>query len=317
MHVVIYLPPNFYSAVGAAIAETLQAINDISGTAVFTFEFVSHIKNPSSKSGIIFPAKKKPAGKIDILILLSGINPEIQRLRNVLETESQLAAPLVKSAVEQEAIIAATCGASLLLASLGILDGKRATLSWWVQKEAVRLFPNVIWEPAKMVIRQGNVYTSGAVYAGIDLLSVLLIDLGFGNEEKQVRKLMAIPTIREFQSPYETILADIYLTPFEEQLRQVMEQEGLENLSVDVIGNRLSMSSRTLNRKFTDELLISPGKWLQHKRLEVARKLLEETLLNISEICYRVGYQDQASFSRLFLKTTGMTPGEFRRQAAA
>ncbi|MES1249649.1 MAG: helix-turn-helix domain-containing protein [Chitinophaga rupis] len=317
MRVVIYLPPNFYSAVASSIVETLQTVNDISGSQTFTTEFVSQASNPTSRSGILFPAKRRPSGKIDLLILLSGINPETKQLPEILQLEKKFVAPLVKKAVQQDAIIAGTCGASLLLASLGLLDGKRSTIAWWAQQEAIRLFPKVRWEPSKMVIRQGRIYTSGAVYAGIDLLSALLVDLGLAKEEKIVRKLLAIPSLREFQTPYEMILAEIPLTPFEEKLSRIISDVGLENLTIERVGQRLSMTYRTLSRKFTSELFTSPGKWLQNRRLDAAKKLLEETALSVSEICYHVGYQDLASFSRLFLKTTGMTPGEFRRQAAA
>jgi transcriptional regulator GlxA family with amidase domain len=66
--------------------------------------------------------------------------------------------------------------------------------------------------------------------------------------------------------------------------------------------------------RFVHELQTTPGRWIQEKRIETARALLERTRLSISEVCYRIGYQDVASFSRLFSNTTGMAPGEFRRQ---
>jgi AraC-like DNA-binding protein len=62
------------------------------------------------------------------------------------------------------------------------------------------------------------------------------------------------------------------------------------------------------------EFRTSPGKWIQEKRLATARTLLQVTKLSVSEVYYRVGYQDLASFGRLFAKTTGMPPGEFRKQ---
>jgi AraC-like DNA-binding protein len=88
----------------------------------------------------------------------------------------------------------------------------------------------------------------------------------------------------------------------------------LPRFDLQFLAQRLGMSSRTLSRRFFAEFRTSPGKWIQEKRLATARTLLEVTKLNVSEVCYRVGYQDLASFSRLFAKTTGMPPGEFRKQ---
>lgn len=314
MNIVVYLPPNFYSAIASSIAETLQAVNEIHGSNIFVTSFVS--KNKAvSRSGIIFPAKKQFLGKIDVLIILSGISLETKYIAAIIEKESRFAGFLVSQAVEHGAIIAGTCGASLLLAHLGMLNGKRATVAWWVKKEAMRLYPKVKWDSSRMVIYEDGIYTSGAVYAGIDLLSVLLVDLGFGKEEKQVSQLMAIPSIREFQTPYEMIIAEINPPPFEEKLNKIIQETGLVKLTIEVICSNLAMSYRTLSRKFISELFISPGKWLQHQRLEAAKLLLKETQWSIGEICYQVGYLDLPSFSRLFLKKTGLTPNEFRRQA--
>jgi transcriptional regulator GlxA family with amidase domain len=82
-----------------------------------------------------------------------------------------------------------------------------------------------------------------------------------------------------------------------------------------LLADELGLSARTLSRRFHDTLNISPGRWIQEKRLQKAKALLEKTRLSVSEICFQVGYEDVASFSRLFSKSTGMAPGEFRRQA--
>jgi transcriptional regulator GlxA family with amidase domain len=314
MHVVIYLPSAFYSAIASTVVETLQAVNEVRGSKLFSFEFVAKRARAISKSGISFPARTWPSKRIDILILLAGLRPMIIQTVRMLERESEYTTPLIRLAQEQQAVIATTCGAAYLLAASGLLDGKRATISWWLKKEAARKFPKVRWEPSRLIVRQGRIYTCGAAFCGLELITTLLIDLGLKSEERQVRKLMVLPPSRQLQSPYEFSLPEIS-DPFERKLGE-LARHNLQRLDLGFLARQLAMSERTLARRFLAELQTTPGKWIQAKRLESARTLLETTKLSISEICYRVGYEDLASFSRLFAKTTGMPPGEFRRELA-
>lgn|GEM_PF-2395845 len=312
--VVIYLPSNFYSAIASSIAEIFQAVNELAGSDIFEIIFIAE-KKATSRSGIVFPVNKKIPKRIDILILLSGLTPEIQLAAEIIEKESKFVSSFIYSAKKQGAIIAGTCGASLVMAHLGLLNGKRATVAWWMKDEALLLYPEVKWEIARMVVQENGIYTSGAVYAGIDLVSVLLIDLGFIKEEKLVRQIMAIPVVREYQTPYETVIARLDLSPFEQQLNKIINETGLTKLTIANICSNLAMTYRSVFRKFKKELSTSPGIWIQDQRLGAAKLLLQETQLSIGEICYQVGYLDQPSFSRLFLKKTGLNPTEFRRQA--
>jgi transcriptional regulator GlxA family with amidase domain len=312
MHVVVYLSSGFYAAIAATIIETLQAVNSVSGIKTFSFEFVAKQSRAVSKSGIRFKANTEPSKKIDVLILLAGAEAEAAQTIDLLDRETKHVLPLIHQAQRQGSLIAATCGASYFLAGSGILDGKRSTISWWLKKEASRRFPAVRWEPSRMIIRQGRVYTTGAGFSGLELITTLLLDLGLSKEERQVRKIMVLPPSRQFQSPYEDSFP-VAVDPFEKQLNH-LSRENIRELDLQFLASRLGVSSRTLSRKFINELQTTPGKWIQNKRLEMARTLLETTRLTVSEICYRIGYQDVASFSRLFAKSTGMPPADFRRQ---
>jgi transcriptional regulator GlxA family with amidase domain len=312
MHVVIYLPTAFYSAIASTIVETLQAVNEVSRSSTFSYEFVAQQRRPVSRSGIVFPAKTRPSRKIDVLILLAGMRSETSRTLRLLEEETVQVTPLIKRAQRQNAIIATTCGAAYMLAGSGLLNGKRSTISWWLKKEAATRFPQVRWEPSRLIVRQGRLYTSGAAFSGLELITTLLVDLGFKKEERQIRKLMVLPPARQFQTPYEMPIPEP-VDGFERKLNAI-SKENLRYLDLPFLAQRLGMSSRTLSRRFLNEFETSPGKWIQQKRLETARTLLEVTQLSISEICDRVGYQDLASFGRLFAKTTGMPPGEYRKQ---
>lgn len=312
MHFVIFLPQGFYAAIAATIAETLQAINDQTRPDTITYEFVSSKKHAVSRSGIVFQSNAKPSRKMDVLILLTSLGAEMNPSTKLMKEENEETRPLLKKAQEQGTVIAATCGAAYLLASSGLLDERRATISWWLKKEVSELFPKVKWETTKILVRDGNIYTSGGGFSGLELITTLLSDLGFSAEERIVRKLLVFPPARQFQSPYEFPLA-IPCNDFEGKLNEFLKQEA-DQLSLPNLAEYLGMSPRTLARKFQDELAISPGKWIQQKRIDMAITLLEETNLSISEICYEIGYQDVSSFTRLFAKITGMSPGEFRRQ---
>lgn len=312
MHVVLYLPSAFYSAIASAVIETFQAVNEVRGKEVFTYEFVSRTARPRSKSGVLYRANPKPSKKIDVLILLTGVTTNVVESVRDLELETQNARTLVLLAKRQKARIAATCGASYMLANLGLLTGKRATISWWLKKEVKHRFPLVKWEPSRILVRDGLFYTTGAAFAGLELVSCLLQDLGFANEERQVRKLMVLPPARESQDPYE-VPGLIETTSFERRLRRIA-RSNLTQLDISFLAKELHVTPRTLARRFSDELKTSPGKWIQEQRLDAARLFLESTSLSISEICYRIGYQDGASFGRLFLKATGMRPSEYRRE---
>lgn len=316
VHAVIWLPSTFYSAVAATLVEMFDLVNTIRGAPVISFEFVARQADATTTPGISFHTRREPSRRMDLLILLAMPGMHVPDLVAALEVESRHAAPLIARAQRDGAVIAAHCGAGYFLADAGLLDRKRATISWWLKVDAQRRFPKVRWDASRVLIGNGRIYTCGGGFSGLELGKALLKDLGFTKEERLVRKLLVLPPSRLSQAPYEFPLTD--LLPLHEPFRDRLEAlagKQLRTLDLALLGEQLGLSPRTLARRFADELQTTPGRWIQDRRIEAAKTLLESTRLGVVEICYQVGYQDAASFSRLFNRTVGLSPGEYRRQS--
>ncbi|MGK9165611.1 helix-turn-helix domain-containing protein [Inquilinus limosus] len=316
IHVAIWLPASFYSAVAATLVETLELVNALRREPAFSFEFVARAAMAAATSGIAFPAKPEPTAPVDVLVLLAMPGLNVPEMLQALAEESGHARPLIDQARQQGAIIAAHCGAAYFLADAGLLDGRRATISWWLKEDALRRFPKVRWDPSRLLLRHDRIYSCGGGFSGLELASALLRDLGFAKEERIVRKLLVLPPARRFQTPYEFPLEEAAPTaqPLRDRLLELARAD-LPALDPAMLARTLGLSPRTLARRFAEELQTTPGRWIQDRRLDAARDLLERSDLGIAEICYQVGYQDVASFSRLFSRRIGLSPGEYRRQA--
>jgi AraC family transcriptional regulator, transcriptional activator FtrA len=316
IHVAIWLPETFYAAVAATLAEIFELVNTLRREQVFSFEFVARGGHATATSGVSFAAREKPSRTPDILILLAVPGMERIALLADLDAESRIASPFIARAQQSRAIIAAHCSASYFLARAGILDGKAATVSWWLKDDVGRLFPKVRWDASRLLVRDGRLYTCGGGFSGLELAKALLKDLGFQAEERWVRKLLVLPPSRHLQTPYEISLDEF--APQAASLRERLDAlplDDIASLDLTALASRLMLSPRTMARRFADEIGFSPGQWLKDRRLAIARTLLEQTDMSVAEICHRVGYEDEASFNRLFSRTTGMPPGAYRRES--
>jgi transcriptional regulator GlxA family with amidase domain len=312
MRVVIYLPLQFYSGVASSLFEIIQVINSMNSNKTIAVEFASYGKTARSRSGIVFPARPLSPEKIDVLLVLAGLGAELQPSPIILEKEAAKVLPIIQKAVSDKALIGASCGGAYFLAWAGLLNGKKATISWWLKNVVKTRFPQVKWEPSRMVVRSKGVYTSGGGFSGFELLSAILIDTGFAKEEKLVRKLMVLPPSRISQVPYEVNEGSFSDSDFVEKVERLAKRS-LAGLNVSLLASHLHLSERTLARRFQEELSMSPGKWIQEKRLIEAKALMEKGKLSVEQICFETGYEDLSSFSRLFKRTTGMSPTEYKR----
>lgn len=315
-HVAIWLPPKFYAAVAATLVEMFELVNKLQGQPLFSIEYLGVSDLAVTETGIAFPTLQTPSRPVDVLIVLAVPGMERAELIADLDRESASIRPLLLEAMASGALIAAHCSASWFLADAGILNGREATASWWLKEDVLKRFPKVRWDMSRLLVRVGDIYTCGGGFSGIELGKALIKHLGYEEDERIVRKLLVLPPTRYLQTPYEMPLdaLPIRSASLHDRLAGLPQAE-LIGLSVAGLAERLALSGRTMVRRFTDEIGMTPKEWLTERRIHHARHLLETTDLTIANICHEAGYEDVPSFTRLFSRYTGMTPGTYRRQS--
>lgn len=212
------------------------------------------------------------------------------------------------------AVLAASCAGAFVLAEAGLLDGKKATTSWWLGKLFRARYPRVCFCEGELVTRDDRILTSGAFTACLDLGLQVVEYFGGPTLALSCAKVMLIDAKRDSQFPYMTLQArfqhsdDVVMRAQSHIRAHVREGVSLESLS-----RELGVSARTLNRRFHEALGCSPTQYLQEVRVEGAKRLLETTDFSFEEVMERVGYGDVSSFRRLFERITKVTPSRYRR----
>jgi len=203
------------------------------------------------------------------------------------------------------------CSGVFALARTGLLDGRSATTHWARAAQLRREFPQVRVEPDVLYVDHGDVATSAGAGAGIELcLHLVRQDQGAAYARLLTRH-MVMPPHRDGGRAQ-----DAPAPPPADPLDGLLEWAGARlgtQLSVSDLAAHLSVSPRTLARRFADRLGTSPGAWLLARRVAEARTLLEETDLPVEAIAARVGLTSAVNLRRRFRAQVGTTPGAYRR----
>ena len=216
--------------------------------------------------------------------------------------------------------IASICTGAFVLAQAGLLDGRRATTHWLRTTMLAARFPDIDVEADVLFIDHGDVAVSAGSGAGIDMcLHLVRGDHGAGYAA-QVARHMVLPPHREGSQLQYAVRETPAADREDESLAQLLDWAVSRldaRLTLDVMADHAGMSSRTLARRFAEQLGISPGQWLLAKRLDAARTLLEQTDLSVEVIATRVGLSSAVNLRRRFRTAFGTTPGAYRRTFAA
>jgi transcriptional regulator GlxA family with amidase domain len=209
--------------------------------------------------------------------------------------------------------IASVCSGAFVLAAAGLLDGRRATTHWSRAADLARRFPAVRVEPDRIFVRDGAVWTSAGITAGIDLaLALIAEDLGEALARDVARQLVVFYRRPGGQSQF-SALAELGAPDGRFAGLLAWARETLAaDLSVEALARRCAMSPRNFARAFTAETGITPAKAVERLRVEAARTAVEAGG-TLEPIAVRCGFSDAEHMRRAFARAFGTTPQAMRR----
>ena len=211
--------------------------------------------------------------------------------------------------------VGSVCTGALLLARAGLLDGRRAATHWNWCEHLARRYPQVIVEPDPIFVRDGNIYTSAGVTAGMDLaLALVEEDHGSSLALQVARHLVLYLRRPGGQSQFSAALS---LQSRDRHPLHELESWVLENinkpLTVEMLAKRASMSPRNFARVFSREMRLTPAKFIERLRVETARRRLEETDRSLKKIAHECGFGSTAVMRSVFQRLVGTAPVRYRQ----
>jgi transcriptional regulator GlxA family with amidase domain len=210
--------------------------------------------------------------------------------------------------------VTSVCSGAYLLAEAGLLDGRRATTHWIRSEDFVRRYPQIRLEPDRIFVRDGPVWTSAGITAGIDLaLALIEEDLGEAVARRTAQRLVVHHRRPGGQSQFSALLEMGGAHGRFGALMDWVRERLHEALSVERLADQAAMSPRHFARAFAAETGVTPAKAVERLRLEAARIRVETTREPIDRVAERTGFRDPERMRRAFLRAFGQPPQALRR----
>ena len=295
--------------------QVFKSVNRLAGREVYALDIATSADRSAveGESGVLtFVARQHVTalrGPCDSVLLVCGLASR--------STRDAALSKWLRNAAATTRRVGAVCVGSFLLAEAGLLDGRRATTHWRFGRELANRYPAVRVEHEPLWVKDGNVYTSAGIAAGIDLaLAWVEEDCGAALAHEAARELVLFLRRPGGQPQLSVSLASQASTMMSIRELQIWIAEHLHRrLSVADLARRMVMSVRSFERVFTREVGTTPAQFLLHTRVEAARHRLERTEDGLKQVASATGFGSVDVMRRAFTRLLGITPGRFREIA--
>jgi transcriptional regulator GlxA family with amidase domain len=223
--------------------------------------------------------------------------------------------PWIIRQYNQGAEVASLCIGAFLLASTGLLNGKKCSTHWRSANEFRAMFPEVELVDDRIITEEQGLYSSGGANSYWNLLLYLLEKYTDREIAIIASKVFAVEIDRKTQSPF--IMFNGQKGHEDESVRQAqefIEKNVSEKITVEELATRFAVGKRNFERRFKKATNNTPVEYIQRVKIEAAKKGLETSRKNVNEVMYEVGYSDTKAFRTVFKKITGLSPADYRNK---
>lgn len=309
----------YVSSLGG-FADILQVANSHlrkqqgSTVAQFTWKFISLSGDDvQASNGLqIHTHRLDPRERFDLVFIPSLHYGGHRALDQLLRTMAA-ACTWLTAQWSRGAMLAANCTGTFILAQTGLLDGREATTTWWLESQFRARFPRVNLQLRPVLTEADRLLCAGAS-ASYLLQAIRVVERFSGPViASQCAKSMLIDVSQTTQTPYLPLLAEkTHTDALVHRAQHWLQKRMVDNVRMSDLAREFAVSERTLIRRFNAALGQAPLTYLQHLRIDTARLLLESGNLGVEQIASQVGYADASSFSRLFRQRLDLSPGAYR-----
>jgi transcriptional regulator GlxA family with amidase domain len=229
--------------------------------------------------------------------------------------KNEVLVPWIVQQYGRGAEVASLCVGAFLLASTGLLNGKKCSTHWGFQNEFREMYPDVDLVDGSIVTEENGIYSSGGANSYWNLLLHLVEKYTDRETAILASKYFAIDIDRNSQAAFAMFKgqkdhADKEIL----KAQQYIEKNIHERITIDELAEKAAVGRRTFERRFKLATNNSVLEYIQRVRIEAAKRQFETSRKNINEVMYEVGYSDTKAFRDLFKKITGLTPVEYRNK---
>ena len=280
----------------------------------FKIDLVGLSKEPIQYQNLfqITPTKTIDEIKKTDLIIVTAISGNLEK---EIDSNAAFVPWIKKHRIENDAEIASLCKGAFLLAETGLLNGKSCATHWTAHGLFKQRYPLVNLVPEKIIGEDNGIYSSGGAYSFLNFMLYLI--------EKYCGRETAIWCSKVSEIEFDRIDQNQFMIfsgqkeHDDEPIKQAqiyIEKNFKQKLSIDEIASMMNVSGRSFLRRFKKATSNTPLEYIQRVKIEAAKKKLESTTLNIYEVMYDIGYNDEKAFRNTFRKYSGLAPLEYRKK---
>jgi transcriptional regulator GlxA family with amidase domain len=314
-HITILIPKGAILGSIEGPRQLLTAVNSYLGSIgrspLFTVELVGLTEETPLVSGVYTIKTKRTINDVDRtdLVIIPAIDGE---LGNAIKQNEDFIPWIVKQ-YNNGAEVASLCVGAFLLASTGLVDGKKCATHWMASNEFRKMFPNVELVTEKVVTDENGIYTSGGAYSYLSLVLYIIEKYAGRPAAVFCAKIFAIDFDRNSQSPFMMFTGQKEHEDDSIKKAQTFIEDNFKNkITVDELADVVSLSRRNLERRFKKATSNTVVEYIQKVKIEAAKMSLESSSENVNEVMYKVGYSDTKAFRNTFKRITGLSPVQYR-----